>query len=67
MDVVIKNVKISKRRIRDPRVRWWSLTMKNVAKLVEKVKAKRSWKQVGDAYTIWDAMAECIDGPPRRS
>jgi len=48
---------MKKRSIKDPRVRWWNLTRENAPKLSEKVKAKGSWKQVEDAYTMWEVMA----------
>ena len=58
--VVIKNSKIKKRSVGDPRVKWWNLTNENATKLSEKIKAEGSWKQEEDADTMWEAIAECI-------
>lgn len=65
MDVVIKSLKRKKRSVGDPRVRRWNLTTKNATKLLKKIKAEGSWRQVDDMDTMWEAMAESIQKPTK--
>jgi len=60
MDVVNKSSRMKKRRVEDPKVRWWSLTTENANTLSGKIKADGSWKKVVDANTMWEAMSEYI-------
>ena len=39
-DMVIKSSKMKKRSVRDPRLRWWSLTRENTTNLSEKMQTK---------------------------
>jgi len=49
-----------KRSVGKPRVRWWNLTKENATKLAESIIEEGAWRQVEDADTMWEAMAECI-------
>ena len=60
MGVEIRSSKRKKRTVQDPRVRCQNLTKGNAAKLSKKAKVEGNWKQVEDAYQMWEVMAECI-------
>ena len=35
-------------------------TSENATKLLKKIKVEGNWKQVQDAYAMWESMTECI-------
>jgi len=59
MDVVIKS-KMKKRRVEEPRARWWNFTRQNAARLLDRIKAEGSGRHVDDADIMWAVMVECI-------
>ena len=60
LDVKFNCPKWKKRKVGDPRVKWWTLTKENGGLLSEKTTEKGAWRQVKDADTMWEEMAKCI-------
>jgi len=60
LDVEFKYSKWKTRSVGDPRVKWWNLMKENAMKSRERITEEGAWRQVEDADTIWDTMAECI-------
>jgi len=60
MNVVIKRAKVKKRRVGEPKVRWWNLTRENAVELAEKILADGNWKRLEDIDQMWEVLAGCI-------
>ena len=60
LDAEFKCSKWEKRRVGDPRVKWWTLTKENAVFLAERIMEEGAWRQVEDADEIWEALADCI-------
>ena len=60
LDVEFRYSKWKKRRVGDPRGKWWTLTKKNVGLLSERITEEGAWRRIEDADTMWEAMADCI-------
>jgi len=60
LDVESKCSKWKKRRVGDPRVKWWTLTKENAELLSERITKEGAWRQVENADKMWEVMADCI-------
>ena len=60
LDVEFKCSKQKKRRVGDPRVKWWTLTKDNTGLLSERITEEGAWRRVEDTDTMWEVMADCI-------
>ena len=60
MNVVIKRAKVKKRRVGEPKVRWWNLTRENAIWISEKIIANGNWRRLEDVDKMWEALAGCI-------
>jgi len=60
LDVVLKCSRWRKRRVGDPRVKWWTLSTENVRLLSEMIIEEGAWGRAEDADTMWKAMIDCI-------
>jgi len=52
LDVELKCSKWKKRRVGDPRVKWWTLTKENAMLFSERITKEGAWRQVGDVNTM---------------
>ena len=52
LDVEIKYPEWKKRRVGDPRVKWWTLTKENVLLLAERITEEGACRRVEDADTV---------------
>ena len=60
LDVEFKYSKRKKRRVADPRVKWWTFTKENAGLIAERIIEEGAWRRVEDADSMWEAMAYCI-------
>jgi len=60
LDVELKCSRWRKRRVGDPRVKWWTLSKENASFLSERITEEGAWRRAEDADTMWKAMAYCI-------
>ena len=60
LDAELKCSKRKKRRVEDPRVKWWTLTKENAGLLVERITEEGAWRRAEDANSMLEAMADCI-------
>ena len=52
--------KWKKRKVGDPKVKWWTLTKENAMLLSERITEEGAWMRVEDADTMWKATVDCI-------
>jgi len=52
LDMEFKCSKWKRRRVGDPRVKWWTLTKENVGLLSERITEEGAWRRVEDADTM---------------
>jgi len=52
LDVEFRCSKWKKRRVEDPRVKWWTLTKENAVLLSERITEEGAWRRVEDADKI---------------
>jgi len=60
LDMEFKYAKRSNRRVREPRIKWWTLTKETAGLIVERIAEERAWRRVEGADSMWDAVADCI-------
>jgi len=60
LDMEFKYSKQKKRRVGDPRVKWWTLTKENAVFLAERITKGEAWRRVEDTDEMWEVMAVCI-------
>jgi len=65
LDAEFKCSKRKKRRVGDPRVKWWTLTKENAGLITERITEEGAWRRAEDADSIWEAMADCIRRPAK--
>jgi len=60
LDAEFKYPRRTKRRVREPRIKWWTLTKEKAGLIAERIADEGAWRRAGDADSMWEAVADCI-------
>jgi len=60
IDAEFKCPKRTKRRVGEPRIKWWTLTKEKAGLIAERIADEGAWRRTEDADSMWESVADCI-------